>query len=478
MIFGLASHSRWSCCVSGDLRRRGRRGGGRPRRASVRIAETWWSTVRTETTSRAAISALVNPSPSMARTSACRSVSLAGCSRVLSLGPRGTQVTPSARSPARTSARSPARTIRPPVRHPGHRAAAGPRWWVRPGPTRPAPTPAHTDHQYGATRQRRRPTHPADPDRARVGTRRTPPPRPAAPLYVTQQFPAVADHSWTIRRSSKRGGPVPLGLRIAGQLRPLDTSEPRRSKGWQLRVTVDGSTITNGDTSVLQVGLLNGRTIGGGTPLAPMLRSAQRSVRWPGRATPGCSAPARPGASRHHAGPGPRGGDHRQGCTDTDQTATANWKTGSAAAAGRSSPGSGACLRQRIVEADRILSGTRLRSSAGRGCDPPWDAAAGWAGLPRRPMPGGAHSTPAQDLRRPTSSRTGPRRGGRSDPGHRAGLQRRPAGLVRDFGAGCMGRRQRDGKSSAHRRATMTSRRRGWSSQRRPGQVSSHCRWP
>ena len=42
-----------------------------------------------------------------------------------------------------------------------------------------------------------------------------------------------------------------------------------RSKGWPLRVTVDGSTITDGGTLVLQVGLLNGRTIGGGTPLAP-----------------------------------------------------------------------------------------------------------------------------------------------------------------------------------------------------------------
>ncbi len=42
-----------------------------------------------------------------------------------------------------------------------------------------------------------------------------------------------------------------------------------RSKGWPLRVTVDGSTITDGGTPVLQVGVLNGRTIGGGTPLAP-----------------------------------------------------------------------------------------------------------------------------------------------------------------------------------------------------------------
>ena len=42
-----------------------------------------------------------------------------------------------------------------------------------------------------------------------------------------------------------------------------------RSKGWPLRITVDGATITDGDAPVLQVGLLNGRTIGGGTPLAP-----------------------------------------------------------------------------------------------------------------------------------------------------------------------------------------------------------------
>lgn len=42
-----------------------------------------------------------------------------------------------------------------------------------------------------------------------------------------------------------------------------------RTPGWPLRVSVDGATITDGNRRVLQVGVLNGRTIGGGTPLAP-----------------------------------------------------------------------------------------------------------------------------------------------------------------------------------------------------------------
>lgn len=42
-----------------------------------------------------------------------------------------------------------------------------------------------------------------------------------------------------------------------------------RTPGWPLRVGVDGVTITDGSQRVLQVGVLNGRTIGGGTPLAP-----------------------------------------------------------------------------------------------------------------------------------------------------------------------------------------------------------------
>ncbi len=41
-----------------------------------------------------------------------------------------------------------------------------------------------------------------------------------------------------------------------------------RSPGWPLQVSVDGVTITDGNRRVLQVGVLNGRTIGGGTPLA------------------------------------------------------------------------------------------------------------------------------------------------------------------------------------------------------------------
>jgi diacylglycerol kinase family enzyme len=42
-----------------------------------------------------------------------------------------------------------------------------------------------------------------------------------------------------------------------------------RSLGWPLQVSVDGALITDGNRRVLQVGVLNGRTIGGGTPLAP-----------------------------------------------------------------------------------------------------------------------------------------------------------------------------------------------------------------
>jgi diacylglycerol kinase family enzyme len=42
-----------------------------------------------------------------------------------------------------------------------------------------------------------------------------------------------------------------------------------RIPGWPVRISVDGATITDGNRRVLQVGVLNGRTIGGGTPLAP-----------------------------------------------------------------------------------------------------------------------------------------------------------------------------------------------------------------
>lgn len=40
-----------------------------------------------------------------------------------------------------------------------------------------------------------------------------------------------------------------------------------RSRGWELQVTVDGRTVVDG--RVLQVGIGNGTTIGGGTPLTP-----------------------------------------------------------------------------------------------------------------------------------------------------------------------------------------------------------------
>ena len=42
-----------------------------------------------------------------------------------------------------------------------------------------------------------------------------------------------------------------------------------RSTGWSLRVVVDGRVLADGRRRVLQVGVGNGRTIGGGTPLTP-----------------------------------------------------------------------------------------------------------------------------------------------------------------------------------------------------------------
>lgn len=45
-----------------------------------------------------------------------------------------------------------------------------------------------------------------------------------------------------------------------------------RAKGWRLRVTVDGQEVADGSRRVLMVGLGNGRSIGGGTPLAPEAR--------------------------------------------------------------------------------------------------------------------------------------------------------------------------------------------------------------
>ncbi len=69
-------------------------------------------------------------------------------------------------------------------------------------------------------------------------------------------------------RGSRAGQPLKpvlgmLAYRIGALLAGL------RTPGWPLRVSVDGVTITDGKRRVLQVGVLNGRTIGGGTPLAP-----------------------------------------------------------------------------------------------------------------------------------------------------------------------------------------------------------------
>ena len=51
----------------------------------------------------------------------------------------------------------------------------------------------------------------------------------------------------------------PLGAVIAGF----------SATGWGLRVEVDGAVIADGDQALLLVGVCNGRTIGGGAPLAP-----------------------------------------------------------------------------------------------------------------------------------------------------------------------------------------------------------------
>ncbi|MGH3811017.1 MAG: diacylglycerol/lipid kinase family protein [Pseudonocardiaceae bacterium] len=69
-------------------------------------------------------------------------------------------------------------------------------------------------------------------------------------------------------KGSRAGEPLKpvlgmLAYRIGALLAGL------RTAGWPLRVSVDGVTITDGNRRVLQVGVLNGRTIGGGTPLAP-----------------------------------------------------------------------------------------------------------------------------------------------------------------------------------------------------------------
>ncbi|MGW5163264.1 diacylglycerol/lipid kinase family protein, partial [Nonomuraea wenchangensis] len=45
-----------------------------------------------------------------------------------------------------------------------------------------------------------------------------------------------------------------------------------RSKGWRLRVRVDGELVADGRRRVLMVGVGNGASIGGGTPLAPGAR--------------------------------------------------------------------------------------------------------------------------------------------------------------------------------------------------------------
>src|SRR4029079_8207933 len=63
-----------------------------------RIAETWWSTVFSETNRRSAICALRRPSATRASTSSSRGVRPAGLARVARRGPRGRPRSPRTRS--------------------------------------------------------------------------------------------------------------------------------------------------------------------------------------------------------------------------------------------------------------------------------------------------------------------------------------------------------------------------------------------
>ena len=140
-----------------------------------------------------------------------------------------------------------------------------------------------------------------------------------------------------------------------------------RSKGWPLRITVDGATITDGDAPVLQVGLLNGRTIGGGTPLAPDaepddgLADVVISTAVGPRARARYARLLRTG--EHLAHPDVRLVRGRevevvaQGApvpinADGELEDGVNRRTWS------HSPGYGGCSRRRIVETDRIVRGT------------------------------------------------------------------------------------------------------------------------
>ncbi|MGH3570065.1 MAG: diacylglycerol/lipid kinase family protein [Pseudonocardia sp.] len=69
-------------------------------------------------------------------------------------------------------------------------------------------------------------------------------------------------------QASKDGTPLkaalgPAAYKVGAVLAGL------RVRGWELKVVVDGRTVTDGRGRVLQVAIGNGRTIGGGTPLTP-----------------------------------------------------------------------------------------------------------------------------------------------------------------------------------------------------------------
>ena len=193
------------------------------------IAATWWSTVRTETTSRSAISAFVSPSLSSSSTASWRAVSPAGLACVSARGRAGT------RAP---SARSRSRARRPPWRR-GGRGSAGPRASPR---------------LAGVDELQRRLVRVADASHAAAAARQSPP-RPAAhgpgsartarPAARRAPGSAAARPGTARRRHARVRGEQHLGhvardVAVAGQPRPLEGARPAyaspSSNRWRRRL--------------------------------------------------------------------------------------------------------------------------------------------------------------------------------------------------------------------------------------------------
>ena len=160
-------------------------------------AETWWSTVRTETTSRAAISALVRPSASRRRISTWRPVSPAGLRRVVGLRPRGSRSTPERPQPAAHQGGG-GRGAEV-VQH-GERLERR----LRPHRTRRAPAPARKGHRCRPT-GRRPPPVAAQARRERLGAAGERLAVLTEPLQVAQQLAALPRPARPLGAGQQRG---------------------------------------------------------------------------------------------------------------------------------------------------------------------------------------------------------------------------------------------------------------------------------